>query len=602
MSRASIERPVNAPQGVAVAVRRRLFVALAVAGVVALASALIWSSRLRNENADDPLARYSFTKLTEFEGAEEQAGISRDGGYVAFLRERDGVRDVWLSRIDSGDFRKLTDGTLPELRNPAVRTLGFSPDGSRVMIWTKTKEPGGGFVDAGWAIPVLGGTLQPMFRGVSVSELDWSPDGKHIVYHTAAAGDPTLVASADDRGDDRQIYVGPPGVHAHFPLWSRNGEFIFFVRGIVPNEMDIWRIRPDGGDPEQLTFHNARVLYPAQLDDDTLLYLATAEDGSGPWMHALDLERRVSRRLDTKGQAYTSLAASADGARLVATAVQTNASLWRVRVDTRPVDLTSAMRLDIDTPRALSPRIGSGFLVYRAPRAGIDGLWVFADGHATELWVGTEGRVVAGVAVSPDGRRVAFPVQRGEHVQLYIMNVDGTGVEKLADELDVRGAPAWSPNGQWIATGAMRDGRPRLFKIPIGGGAPVALGTEYAVDPVWSPSGDFVVFSSADVGSNVALGAVTADGASHVLPPLVLSRGARRLDFLGDGQLVVLKGDLSHKELWAIDLETGAERQLTAFGPGPMIVDFDVSPDGSEIVLDRVTEETDIVLIDRVGD
>ena len=47
----------------------------------------------------------------------------------------------------------------------------------------------------------------------------------------------------------------------------------------------------------------------------------------------------------------SSLAASADGARLVATAVQTNASLWRVRVDTRPVDLTSAMRLDIDTPR-----------------------------------------------------------------------------------------------------------------------------------------------------------------------------------------------------------------------------------------------------------
>lgn len=93
--------------------------------------------------------------------------------------------------------------------------------------------------------------------------------------------------------------------------------------------------------------------------------------------------------------------------------------------------------------------------------------------------------------------------------------------------------------------------------------------------------------------------AVTADGSPHPLRELTLSRGARRLAFHGtDGALVFLTGDLSHKELWTLDLETGRERQLTAFGRGFTIEDFDVAPDGREIVFDRTRDESDIVLIE----
>jgi hypothetical protein len=62
--------------------------------------------------------------------------------------------------------------------------------------------------------------------------------------------------------------------------------------------------------------------------------------------------------------------------------------------------------------------------------------------------------------------------------------------------------------------------------------------------------------------------------------------------------LVVLKGDLSHKELWTIDLQSGAERRLTDFGHSPLVQDFDISNDGREIVFDRVREESDIVLME----
>ena len=59
-----------------------------------------------------------------------------------------------------------------------------------------------------------------------------------------------------------------------------------------------------------------------------------------------------------------------------------------------------------------------------------------------------------------------------------------------------------------------------------------------------------------------------------------------------------MRGEIQHKNLWLIDLETGAERQLTNLASDFNVRDFDVSPDGREIVLERVQERSGVVLID----
>ncbi len=493
--------------------------AAAAAGLLVVGGAATWQLQRSEYFWRNPLEGAKFTRLTDFEGAEHHATISRDGKFVAFLSERDGRWDAWVSQVGTGDMHNLTKGGVLELRNPGTRTLGFSPDGSLVILWSRVPDSSrGGLVDAGWAVPTMGGPVRPYREGIA--ELDWSPDGRRIVYHPPAPGDPLFITELDEK-IGRQIYVARTGVHNHFPIWSHDGAFIYFVHGIPLDEMDVWRLRPTGGEPERLTFHDSRVTFPALLGNRTLLYLATDIDGSGPWIYAMDVERRVPHRISTGVEEYESLAASADGRRLVATVSRSTAGLWRVPIGDRVIDESGATPIPIPPGRGLSPRLGPGYIIYRAPKAGTDSLWKIADGgEATELWNGLAGRALGGPAVAPDGQRLAFLMQKRGLTQLYVMNTDGTGARRVAEELDVRGAPAWSPDGQWVAIAAIREGEPRLFKIPVGGGTPVPLVKEYSIDPIWSPSGQFVVYSGADVGTTFSVKAVSCGRRALASPEL----------------------------------------------------------------------------------
>ncbi|RPJ81060.1 MAG: hypothetical protein EHM13_11055, partial [Acidobacteria bacterium] len=180
-----------------------------------------------------------------------------------------------------------------------------------------------------------------------------------------------------------------------------------------------------------------------------------------------------------------------------------------------------------------------------------------------------------------------------------VMNADGTRARVVSDSLDLGGAPAWAPDGRSITTAASDAGTPRLFAVPLNGAAAVRLTRDYAVDPVWSPDGRFVLYSGPDVGTTFHVKAIAPDGTPYPLPDLVLTRGARRLRFLpGSRSVVLMRGQIEHKNLWAVDVETGAERPLTAVPRDFSIQDFDVSTDGREIILHRVQEQSDLVLLD----
>jgi Tol biopolymer transport system component len=341
------------------------------------------------------------------------------------------------------------------------------------------------------------------------------------------------------------------------------------------------------------------VIYPILLNRRTLMYLASDPDGSGPWLYSMDVERRIPHRLTSGLDRYTSLAASADGRRLVATLASPKTTLWRLPITDLTTEVSAATPISLTTSTGSSPRLGPDYLLYVSENGTGESIWKLANGASTELWSGQGARVFGGPAISPDGHSIAFSISQHGQTLLYVMQADGTNAKIVSGSLNLQGDPAWTPDGQSITSAVVDHGDPQLFRIPINGRAPTLFVRDYSMDPVWSPDGRFAVYSGPDIGTTFNVKAVTADAIPHPLPTLTLTRGARHLAFLPGGRtLVLLRGEIQHKNLWLIDLETGAERQLTNLPPNFDIRDFDISPDGREVVLERVQERSDVVLLD----
>jgi serine/threonine protein kinase/Tol biopolymer transport system component len=571
--------------------------ATALAAILATIAFMVWGPAQTADGVRDPLAEAKVTRLTDFAGTEQAAAISRDGRFVAFLANREGRMDAWLTEIGSNRYRNLTEGQIHDMTNASVRTVSFSPDGAQVTLWTRSADGSRAEDIKIMGAPTAGGPLQVYLR--EAAEYEWSPDAKHLVFHTTAPGDPLFVRSEDET-TAHQIYVAPPGIHCHFPIWSTDGEYIYFLRGEPPVHWDVWRLRPSGEGLEQITFHNTKLSYPVVLDSRTLIYLATDADGSGPWLYVMDLKLKRERRISFGLERYLSLAASANGKRLVATVANSRSDLWSVRIDGSGPPPTSAVPMAPALQNAVAPRFGPGFIAYMSTGGGRRGIWKLANGVPTELWNDAEADRVGAPAIAPDGRRIAFTVEKRGKTQLYVIDSDGRNARLVSATLALRGDLAWTPDSQAIVGAILQDGEPNLSKIPLDGAPPQPMTADYSLNPVWSPDGKYLVYSGADVGMRFPLRASSPDGRPFGMASLILTRGARRVAFApNSGSLVILRGEIAHKNFWLLNPQTGAERQLTDLPSSFVIGDFDVSPDGTEIIFDRVQDSSSIALIER---
>ncbi|HMF08701.1 MAG TPA: protein kinase, partial [Thermoanaerobaculia bacterium] len=357
LSEASVEmRAVpEAPAG-----RPRWWIAAVVAaGVLAAIGALIWRLRQAESVWRNPLTGARYTRLTDWESSELNAAISADGKFVAFVSDRDGPWDVWVAQVGSGAFVNLTKGNTP-LSLSGGRHVGFSGDATQVSIDLNPNTSGAPRSNI-FLAPTMGGALRPFLS--DAAEASWSPDRQQILFRgsgPSGPGDPIYLADSNG-GNRRQIHTDKPGIHNHFPTWSPDGRFVYFVKG-VPASMELYRCRLDGGAVERLTNH-LPATYPVLVDDRTVLYLAARED-SGVGLFALDLRDRISHPVTSGVEEYLSLASSGDGRRLVATVANPARTLWTAPLTGRVVDETEIRRFRLPTVRASKPRFGTGGLLY----------------------------------------------------------------------------------------------------------------------------------------------------------------------------------------------------------------------------------------------
>jgi Tol biopolymer transport system component len=589
----------NPPPPPSPAVRHRAAPWLWIGGALVAGTAFaFWLAGPRVDDGRDPLDGAQYQALSDFEGSEQAAAISRDGQFVAFVSDRDGRPDVWVTRVGTSQFYNVTRGRVRELLNPDVRTLGFSPDGAQVTFWARGVQGAASDAIAVWAVPTMGGVPRPYLENVAEYAWDWAAE--RLAAHSPAPGDPTFIQRAPGDTARAPVFTAADGRHAHFPTWSPDGQWLHVVLGTLPDALDIFRMRADGTGLERLTHHQARVTHPVFLDPHTLLYLVSDGQQTGGALHMIDVETLAVRSLARGLERYHSLAASADGRRIAATLANTKRTLWRLptREDGLP-DASHPTPISLPTGSGWAPRHAGRALLYVTWKGAGHALWRLDADGAGEIWSDGAARIVGGPSVTRDGRKVAIVVEDQDGPRTIVMHADGTGPHVVGDGLVLRGEPEWTPDGEALIAGAVLGNTPQIVRLPMTG-RPASIVAAHGLDPAWSPDGRMFVYSGADVGTRFALAAASPLGEPIDIPDLTLSRGARRVRFLGSGgALAVMQGDFRHKELWRFDLSSGAARALTALPADFLMRDYDVSADGRELVLERVQEHSDIVLIER---
>jgi Tol biopolymer transport system component len=105
-------------------------------------------------------------------------------------------------------------------------------------------------------------------------------------------------------------------------------------------------------------------------------------------------------------------------------------------------------------------------------------------------------RVPGVPAVSPDGRMAVVAVARPDleddeyRSQLWAVPTDGSAAARPLTEGALDSAPAFSPDGRWLAyLGAEPGEKPQVWLLPTAGGAPRRLTDHHlgAGAPVWAP-------------------------------------------------------------------------------------------------------------------
>ena len=496
----------------------------------------------------NPLANARFLPLTNWQGAEEGAEISPDGKFVAFLADHAGEFDVWLTQVGSGDFSNLT-GDVPPLAasGSIVRKLGFSGNGAQ--IWFNPGER-----KLLLLMPLTGGPSRA-FLPANSNTPAWSSDGSKLAYFQKPPDgeDPMYLADATG-ANPSEVHLPRSGQHRNNPVWSPDDQWIYFVSGSEPQSemnVDVWRAHPTGGEPERLTNQHAAVNYPAIVNARTLLYVAREEDGSGPWLWSLDVERKKSTRVSPGADQYTSVAASRDGRRVVATVANPSSSLWRVPLTDRIADDGAAQpySLPVPTGQAFGPRFGGGSLFYLSVRGTGDGLWKVDNGKGDQVWRNVDAALSEPAAVSPDGRRLALVVRQSGKRTLWIMSPDGSNRRTVAESIDIQGA-----------------------------------------------ADNLIVYARRSIVGQVQMVGTRPDGTAVELPPVMVRPGGYR--FMPGGKGLVYLPGIHSQDFWLLDFDTKQQRQLTRLANLGTLRTFDITADGKSIVFDRLRQNSNVVLIE----
>ncbi len=186
----------------------------------------IWELRTPSSPTRQP-SRDELFRLIESTAGDQDMRLSPDGTRIAFVSLRSGHSELWVSKRDGSEVRRLTNYE-------------------------------------GWRV----GSPSWSFNGTSIAFDAIAPGGSWNLYVVAADGNPVIRTVISDTYDNVR------------PSWSLDGQWIYFASNRT-HEWQIWKMPSAGGTPVPITRGGG--LDSIVSPDGRHLYYAKAPPVEGIW-------------------------------------------------------------------------------------------------------------------------------------------------------------------------------------------------------------------------------------------------------------------------------------------------------------------------------
>jgi serine/threonine protein kinase len=357
--------------------------------------------------------------------AARAATLSPDGNTLAFVREvaENGkqMKYVWISSPPGAEPRKYLPAPFASDVIRVPNYLQFSPDGSSIA-YAEYSATGVDFWLLDWPDGTNAGPHRVLQEGhfTSPPAFAWLPDSRHIVMSVAES-----LWLADVRTGALKRITASIGSSEALPSISPDGTRI--VVDTPSFDYNIVELPLDGSSPYPFLATAGDEQYPSRpLSGDQTVFVTNRSGGSEIWLRNApgNWERPLVTSKDFPGQERTTFdraAISPDGLKIAF--------------------------------RALPQRKG-----YISLASG---------GHPVEIMPGS-GQLAGSVSWSPDSKSLACVVLTAGSISLAIVQV---GSDKPPDYIAAESlitAPAWSPDGRWIAYGTSEQEGSLVLVSPDG--------------------------------------------------------------------------------------------------------------------------------------
>ena len=249
--------------------------------------------------------------------AEYAPEFSPDGKQVAFISDRSGAAQIWVSGLNGGQPRKITslrDGDFP-------MAPSWSPDGTKIAFFCRSIG-----LNYAYETDVASGETRPLRRGEEYSLFpQYSGDGKSLYFVSNSGHRFRIWRESLARGG-----AAAPAVvdEARFFHISKDRRYLYFLRSDHPERLVQMNLSTKE-EKNLWTFADSLAAFDAwDVAGDRLFYVAVDPSTSLTQLEAVDLDTGERQLLGPQRQLNhewpNSVAASPDGYSAIVTQVDSD--------------------------------------------------------------------------------------------------------------------------------------------------------------------------------------------------------------------------------------------------------------------------------------